>query len=216
MLATLSVSVLIVLTTVFWNWNRIKKWLELRKKILNIPVAPMPALPLLGHSYLIVGTSSAYFHYVAERAVLMLQLYRVRIVNFWLGPVPLIIIADPDAAEVVLKGSKHIKKSMIYTFLHPWLGTGLLTAEGEKWKQRRRLITPSFHFDILQSFLEVMNEQTQIMISKLKMMESKEKNINLGNVITKCALDIICETAMGQSVQAQQEDDSKYVKSIYR
>ena len=33
--------------------------------------------------------------------------------------------------------------------------------------------------------------------------------------VTHCALDIICETAMGQSINAQEESDTKYVRAIY-
>ena len=33
--------------------------------------------------------------------------------------------------------------------------------------------------------------------------------------VTHCALDIICETAMGRSLGAQQCSDSQYVKAIY-
>lgn len=35
---------------------------------------------------------------------------------------------------------KHIDKSRDYDFLHPWLGTGLLTSHGAKWHSRRKVI----------------------------------------------------------------------------
>jgi len=190
--------------------------MEFQAKIKKLPTSTMPAFPLIGHSYLIVGASSAYFHYVADMANLMFQLLRYKITTFWLGPVPLVIVSHPDSAEVLLKGSKHIEKSLIYDFLHPWLGTGLLTASGEKWKQRRRLITPSFHFNILQDFLDVMNEQSRIMIRNIKKQQEAGKKLDIGKAITMFALDTICETAMGKVVNAQNDDDSAYVKSIYR
>uniref|UniRef100_H2YYR9 Uncharacterized protein n=1 Tax=Ciona savignyi TaxID=51511 RepID=H2YYR9_CIOSA len=126
-----------------------------------------------------------------------------------------IVVCHPAAAEVILRSSKHMEKSYLYEFLKPWLGTGLLTSGGEKWKQRRRLITPSFHFNILQDFLEVMNEQSATMIRTLEGKRTAGSAINVGKAITMCALDIICETAMGQTVNAQENDDSDYVKSLY-
>lgn len=33
-------------------------------------------------------------------------------------------------AQVILSSQKHLDKSRDYTFLHPWLGTGLLTSTG--------------------------------------------------------------------------------------
>lgn len=32
--------------------------------------------------------------------------------------------------QVILSSQKHLDKSRDYTFLHPWLGTGLLTSTG--------------------------------------------------------------------------------------
>jgi hypothetical protein len=42
--------------------------------------------------------------------------------------------------QVILSSPKHIDKSDDYNFLHPWLGTGLLTSHGQKWFTRRKVI----------------------------------------------------------------------------
>jgi hypothetical protein len=39
---------------------------------------------------------------------------------------------------------------------------------GEKWKRRRRQITPTFHFKILNQFIQVFEEQSNILVSILK------------------------------------------------
>jgi hypothetical protein len=42
-------------------------------------------------------------------------------------------------SQPILSSPKHIDKSGDYTYLHPWLGTGLLTSYGQKWHTRRKV-----------------------------------------------------------------------------
>lgn len=53
------------------------------------------------------------------------------------------------------------------------------------------MLTPTFHFSILTEFLEVMNEQAEILVEKLEKQAGKGP-FNCFNHITLCALDIIC------------------------
>jgi len=46
----------------------------------------------------------------------------------------------------------------------PWIGTGLLVANGDKWFRSRRLLTPAFHFGVLKPYVQVYNECVQILI----------------------------------------------------
>jgi cytochrome P450 family 4 subfamily V len=87
-------------------------------------------------------------------------------------------------------------------------------SHGDKWQYRRRLLTPTFHFEILNDFLFVMNEQSEILIDVLTQLSKEKKEIDIFKRIALCALDIICETAMGQNVNAQRDQDSAYVKAV--
>ena len=110
---------------------------------------------------------------------------------------------------------KFITKSDDYGFLMPWLGTGLLTSTGKKWSQRRKIITPTFHFKILEQFIETFDHQSDILMEKLreKMQRSRGCAFDIYPLITLCALDVICESAMATSVDAQQ-GNSDYAKAV--
>lgn len=53
------------------------------------------------------------------------------------------------------------------------------------------MLTPTFHFSILADFLEVMNEQAEILVEKLELRAGKGP-FNCFSYVTLCALDIIC------------------------
>ncbi|PSN44006.1 hypothetical protein C0J52_17230 [Blattella germanica] len=132
----------------------------------------------------------------------------------WIGSTPVLNTARPEHAEVLLGSTKNLDKSFMYKFLYPWLGTGLLTSTGKKWHSHRKMITPTFHFKILENFVEVFAEKSEILVKKLQK-EVGSEGFDVYPYITKCALDIICETAMGIVVNAQENEGSSYVAAIY-
>ena len=53
------------------------------------------------------------------------------------------------------------------------------------------MITPTFHFKILDNFVEVFAEKSEILVKKLSK-EVGSQGFDVYPYITKCALDIIC------------------------
>ncbi|EFX87732.1 hypothetical protein DAPPUDRAFT_192258 [Daphnia pulex] len=135
------------------------------------------------------------------------------VTRLWIGPFPMITIGSAEGAEVVLSSNKIIDKGPEYDFIQPWLATGLLTSTGQKWHQRRKLLTPTFHFKILEDFVQVFNEQSAVLVQRLN--EKVGQDFDVFPYITLCTLDVICETAMGRNIDAQSNTDSEYVKAVY-
>ncbi|XP_047029054.1 cytochrome P450 4C1-like [Helicoverpa zea] len=113
--------------------------------------------------------------------------------------------------EVVLAHSRNIKKSKPYTFLESWLGTGLLLSNGAKWHKRRKILTPTFHFNILKSFSIVMKERSKGLVEKIKTLENTD--VNLLPLISDYTLYIICETAMGTQLDSDKSAKTQEYKS---
>ncbi|RZB40275.1 cytochrome P450, family 4, subfamily Q, polypeptide 4 [Asbolus verrucosus] len=126
----------------------------------------------------------------------------------------------PDDIELILSSSKHIDKSLIYDFLHSWLGTGLLTSGGAKWQTRRKILTPAFHFSILQEFISIFNEETNKVLEVLKSHGNKDC-IDVIPVITQFTImsiagDLtITQTSMGIKLDASPKKCNDYKNAIY-
>lgn len=184
-----------------------RKWQQMR---------PIPsvarAYPLVGHAPFMKPNNTEFFQQIIQYTE---EFRHLPIIKLWIGPVPLVALYKAENVEVILTSSKQIDKSFMYKFLQPWLGLGLLTSTGSKWRARRKMLTPSFHFTILEDFLDVMNEQANILVNKLEKHVNQEA-FNCFFPITLCALDIICETAMGKNIGAQSNGDSEYVRTVYR
>ncbi|XP_040068017.2 cytochrome P450 4c3 [Ixodes scapularis] len=134
----------------------------------------------------------------------------------YMGDAPYVIIHKAEAAEAVLNNSTMVNKSAEYRLLNPWLGTGLLTSSGSKWRVRRKMLTPAFHFRILEDLLPVINEHSVIFQDVLSEIAEKEEVIDIAPLVARCTLDVICETAMGTKINALRCSDSKYVLAVKR
>ncbi|CAF3403743.1 unnamed protein product [Rotaria sp. Silwood1] len=92
----------------------------------------------------------------------------------------------------------------------------IVQCNGAKWKNRRRILTPAFHDkELLNNFVDIYNKQTSILIQRLASIKS-EKEVNLYPYIASCALDIICEAAMGLNIGAQHNRNSQYVDAVLK
>lgn len=63
---------------------------------------------------------------------------------------------------------------------------------GSHWRETRKLVTPAFHFDILQKFFEVFVEQANVLTDILKEHANTNKNFDIGHIMKLFALDVIC------------------------
>jgi cytochrome P450 family 4 len=67
----------------------------------------------------------------------------------------------------------------------------LLISSGEKWFSRRKIITPTFHFKILEQFVEIFDKQSDIFTQQLKNFNNRGK-FDVFPLVALCALDVMC------------------------
>ncbi|XP_055908731.1 cytochrome P450 4c3 [Eupeodes corollae] len=204
--STIVLSVMLIFCVIYYKTKR-AKIVKLIDKI------PGPAsLPLLGNAVEMNVDHDELF--MRMTGAQRLWGNRIGINRAWQGVSPYVMLFHPQTVEPILNTSKYIDKSQDYDYLKPWLGTGLLTSFGRKWHSRRKILTPAFHFKILDDFIDVFNEQSLILSKKLES-EINNDSFNIFPYVTLCTLDIVCETAMGRCINAQSNSESDYVKAVY-
>ncbi|KAJ1531362.1 hypothetical protein ONE63_000045 [Megalurothrips usitatus] len=128
--------------------------------------------------------------------------------------------------QAVLSSSKHISKGRAYHFLRPWLGRGLLTSDGQLWHTRRKLLTPAFHFRILDQFSEHLQEHASRLVDDLAAAARDAgkggAGLDVAPIISRLTLRAIMVTAMGKvdfrtnADSASQESEHSYFEAIHR
>lgn len=151
--------------------------------------------------------------YMQSRLALTLKYQKEGFFVFYLGTRPCITVYKAEYVETFLTNRNTQSKSFHYGLLHPWLGTGLLTSAGPKWKSRRRMLTPAFHFKILEDFVAPMNKMARRTAAQIDD-QFKEPWIDMVPMAAACALDVLLDTIMGVSNSKIDNECQRYVKNV--
>ncbi|XP_073830228.1 cytochrome P450 4d2-like [Musca autumnalis] len=209
---------LLILIIIDYIWKK-----EINKIFKNIP-GPIN-LPVVGAVWLYLNTKPDELLQLGHH---MSRKYG-RVVKSWIFHIYALFISDAKYIQVILSHPTEIKKNRMYSLLDQWLGDGLLTTSNQpKWLSRRRAITPAFHFKILDNFIHVFDQQATICVTKLRQHASEPAvnqdaqdagdqqrlPIDIEHYIGLATLDVICETAMGVKINAQNNEQCEYVQNL--
>ncbi|XP_050514474.1 cytochrome P450 4d2-like [Diabrotica virgifera virgifera] len=202
-----AVFVVIVVTLVVTWLRALRKYDSLK----NVP-GPTP-IPIIGNALLMGTTTVALL-----QTFLDLQKKYGNFYKLWMGPRLHLVIYKPEYLEKIMTSHVHLDKTSGYDLFEPWLGDGLLISTGKKWKLRRKMITPTFHFKILEEFVKVFNKSFTVMteIMEKKVKQNSNESIELSEHINLASLDAICETAFGTCLNVQRNGNREYVQALGR
>ncbi|XP_047530410.1 cytochrome P450 4C1-like, partial [Vanessa atalanta] len=122
--------------------------------------------------------------YKTYKGVIHLHALNFRCVNIY----------DPEdmALQTILSKTQFHEKEIPYGFLKPWLREGILTSNGKKWHYRRKMLTPSFHFNILKKFVQIFVVHMEDLIKTLETEEVSNDKTDLYELTSHVALKIVC------------------------
>lgn len=115
------------------------------------------------------------------------------------GPKAFVVVSDPIVARHILRENAFsYDKGVLADILEPIMGKGLIPADLDTWKQRRRVIAPGFHSLYLETMAKMFADCSERMTSKFdKLLEveasrgDKKIELDLEAEFSNLALDII-------------------------
>ncbi|XP_069702069.1 cytochrome P450 4C1-like [Periplaneta americana] len=187
-------------------WTKRRLW-ELAAKL------PGPTtVPLLGNLLTFAGCDLVQFF---ARIVQLVEKHGP-IFRLWFGQDLFVLVSDPVDIEKILGNKNFIKRTGYVTKVgKPFFRNGLLMSDGETWRIHRKIISSTFHTNVLDQFVENFAKNSAILVDKMGA-NFCGSTFNVYPPISLCTLDVICETAMGTTVNAQLDDDGEYVKNVLR
>lgn len=172
-------------------------------------------MPFIGNLNQFHFTPEEFFEQ-AQGLAYMMRRNKERITRVWFGPMPYVLLYGPEECEAILGSSKMLNKPVQYGFLSAWIGDGLLISKPDKWRPRRKLLTPTFHYEILKDFVEVYNRHGRTLLGKLLKHAEDGGYPDIFHTVTLCTLDVICEAALGICIEAQKNPHSPYLESVFK
>lgn len=110
--------------------------------------------------------------------------------------------------HVLVKNQKNYKKSKIQTEdLVKYVGTGLLTAEGELWKRQRKLIQPGFHKKQLHYLLGSIQSA---ILSEYERIEPNE-SIDVFPILNDLAFQTVVKSLFSSAADKETIDRLQYI-----
>uniref|UniRef100_A0A182K968 Uncharacterized protein n=1 Tax=Anopheles christyi TaxID=43041 RepID=A0A182K968_9DIPT len=83
-----------------------------------------------------------------------------------------------------------------------------------KWRQHRKLIAPTFHLNVLKSFIDLFNENSRLVVNKMQ--KENGKVFDCHDYMSECTVEILLETAMGVSKKTQDQSGYDYAMAVMK
>lgn len=123
-----------------------------------------------------------------------------------------LLVADPAAVQRVLVGNarNYCKTTPGYRVLRILLGEGLVTAEGEDWKRKRRIANPAFHRHCLAGFVAQMDAAAEAACARYAADGAVDRDLAVD--MTRLTLQIAGETLFHVDLSADSDEVSAAVR----
>ncbi|VFQ83570.1 unnamed protein product [Cuscuta campestris] len=126
-----------------------------------------------------------------------------------------LIVSDPSIAKHILKdNSKAYSKGILAEILDFVMGKGLIPADGETWRVRRRAIVPALHQKYVAKMIGLFGQATNRLCKKLDAAASDREDVEMESLFSRLTLDIIGKALFNYDFDSLKVDTG-IVEAVY-
>ncbi|XP_067122508.1 cytochrome P450 3A5-like [Centruroides vittatus] len=137
-----------------------------------------------------------------------------KIFGIYEGSNPTLIIADPELIKTVfVKDFHYFSDPRSLRFGNPIFDRGLFVQSGERWKQLRSMMSPTFTSGKLRLMDKSLDECCQTFINNIIEESKKGKEVDINKFSSAYSIDVIARTAFGIKLDSRKDPNNPFVKA---
>ncbi|MGH2436195.1 MAG: cytochrome P450 [bacterium] len=159
---------------------------------------PGPSGPLLLQVFLALRDPLAYLEGLRDRYGEIVMVRRDKTY----------LLCSPDGVKRVLQDNhlNYIKGPLYRKGARPLMGDGLFTADGEAWKQQRRIAQPAFSRSLHDDFAALINREVQVVRDRWMAKAQAGQSIDLHPELVWATLRFALRLVFGEDVDARVDE----------
>mmetsp|Transcript_16455 Transcript_16455/g.53748 ORF Transcript_16455/g.53748 Transcript_16455/m.53748 type:complete len:622 (+) Transcript_16455:64-1929(+) len=131
------------------------------------------------------------------------------------GPKSFVVVSSPKVAKDILAThSDKFSKGILAEILDFVMGQGLIPADGEVWRTRRRALVPSIHKRYIESMVGMFGDSAEKGAGTLAAAAAKGEPVEMENFFSRLTLDIIGKAVFNYEFDSLRNDDP-VIKAVY-
>jgi cytochrome P450 len=149
---------------------------------------------------LIMGNLSDISH---DRLNFMVELVKYGpVARFRALSASFIQVSSPEGIQHVLvsNNANYDKQASAFVPLRDIIGNGLLLSDGDFWRKQRRLMQPVFHTKNIQAFVDMMGEETALVLERWEQVAASGQPLNLQQEMMRLTLSVITRALFSQRI----------------
>ena len=144
-----------------------------------------------------------------------------KVVGCYSGANPIVLVADPDLARnIQIKDFNSFVDrphgAMRFLYPGPRIEGCLIRSCGQKWKQMRSIMTPTFSASKLKTMSSMIEDSVNRFLNIIDSKSKTGEEFNVYELYQRLTTDVIVRTAFGVKTEVQNDTNDKFLKAAMK